>query len=74
MQKMIKGWLNIWLYVIIMISGALIGVLTVKWHDWSMQTKIFAMATALLPLHVMEEWKFPGGFHYMYNIMVKSDL
>ncbi len=73
MQKIFKGWLNIWLYVISLICGAVIGVLIVKWNEWSLQTKIFAFATALLPLHVLEEWRFPGGFHYMYNIMVNSE-
>lgn len=73
MRKINKVWLSVWLYVITLVSGAVIGALIVKWQDWSMQTKIFAFATALLPLHVLEEWRFPGGFHYMYNVMAKSD-
>lgn len=32
------------------------------------------MGTIVLALHVLEEWRFPGGFHYMYNIMKDSDL
>lgn len=72
MKKILKAWLNIWLYVITLISGAVVGATIVKWNDWSLQMKIFALATALLPLHVLEEWRFPGGFHYMYNTMVKS--
>ncbi len=74
MKKVFKAWLNIWLYVITLISGIIIGITIIKWNDWSLQTKIFAFATALLPLHVLEEWRFPGGFHYMYNIMVKSEI
>lgn len=73
MQKILKSWLKIWLYVITLISGGILGALIAKWDSWSMQTKIFAFATALLPLHVLEEWRFPGGFHYMYNLMAKSD-
>lgn len=73
MKKIFKTWLNIWLYVITLISGVVIGAIIIKWSDWSLQTKIFAFATALLPLHVLEEWKFPGGFHYMYNLMAKSE-
>ncbi len=72
MTKFFKAWLNIWLYVITLISGVIIVFTVIKWHDWSLQTKIFAFATALLPLHVLEEWHFPGGFHYMYNIMAGS--
>ncbi len=74
MKKIFKSWLNIWLYVITLISGIIIGITIVMWNVWSFQTKIFAFATALLPLHVLEEWRFPGGFHYMYNIMVKSKI
>ncbi len=73
MRKIFKAWLNIWLYVITAISGVIIGIAAVKRNDWDLQTKIFAFATALLPLHVLEEWRFPGGFHYMYNIMAKSE-
>ncbi len=74
MKKILKAWLNIWLYIITLVSGIIIGVTIIKWNDWSLQTKIFAFATALLPLHVLEEWRFPGGFHYMYNIMAKSEI
>ncbi len=74
MQRIYKAWLTIWLYVITFISGILIGALIMQWNNWSLQTKIFAFATALLPLHVLEEWRFPGGFHYMYNIMTNSEI
>lgn len=73
MKKFTKGWLSCWLYVITGISGVIIGVLISRWGVWPLQTKLFAMATALLPIHVLEEWRFPGGFHYMYNIMDKSE-
>ncbi len=73
MKKIFRTWLNIWLYVITLISGVLIGVTVINRNDWSLQTKVFALATALLPLHVLEEWRFPGGFHYMYNVMAKSE-
>lgn len=62
MKKIFKSWLNIWLYVITLISGIIIGVTVVKWNSWTFQTKIFAFATILLPIHVLEEWHFPGGF------------
>ena len=44
-----------------------------NWSVWNVQTKLFASATALLPIHVLEEWHFPGGFHTMYNLMKGSD-
>lgn len=73
LQKITKIWLSCWLYVIIAISGIIVGLLISNWASWTLQTKLFAIATALLPIHVLEEWRFPGGFHTMYNLMKKSD-
>lgn len=73
MKKIGKFWLSIWLYLMIAVSGAIIGITVCKWREWGLQQKIFAAATALLPLHVLEEWHFPGGFHTMYNLMAGSD-
>ena len=72
-QKVTKGWLSIWLYVILFASGIITGVLVTHWQVWDAGTKLFAMAAALLPIHVMEEWHFPGGFHTMYNLMKDSE-
>lgn len=74
MKNINKLWLSCWLYVMALISGVIIGTLAFKWNDWSWETRLFAMATALLPLHVLEEWRFPGGFHVMYNLMKKSEV
>ena len=41
---------------------------------WHLQTKLFALSTAMLAIHVLEEWRFPGGFHYMYNISQNTSL
>lgn len=72
-QTLTKLWLSCWLYVITLISGIILGVTAAKWNVWDLQTKIFAFATALLPIHVLEEWRFPGGFHTMYNLMAGSE-
>lgn len=72
-QKLTKLWLSCWLYVITLLAGVLFGLLAANWSTWDFGTKIYAFATALLPLHVLEEWRFPGGFHTMYNMMAKSD-
>lgn len=73
MKNITKIWLSCWLYVIIMIAGIILGFLISNRHVWDIGTKLFAMATALLPIHVLEEWHFPGGFHTMYNLMKGSD-
>ncbi len=73
MKKITKLWLSAWTYVMTLIAGIIIGALIFNWNMWSFQMKIFAFATALLPIHVLEEWYFPGGFHTMYNLMQGSD-
>lgn len=72
MKKIGKCWLDLWLYLMILVSGLVIGITICNWPVWSLQQKLFAVATALLPFHVLEEWHFPGGFHTMYNLMAKS--
>ncbi|MEA4911002.1 MAG: HXXEE domain-containing protein [Oscillospiraceae bacterium] len=72
-RKLTALWLSCWLYVITLISGIINGCILSEWAVWDTQTKLFAAATALLPLHVLEEWRFPGGFHTMYNLMKGSD-
>lgn len=68
-----KGWLSCWLYVITATAGVLAGLTAANWHSWDVQTKIYALSAILLPLHVLEEWHFPGGFHTMYNLMAGSE-
>ena len=72
-QKAAKIWLSVWLYVMVLVSGTVIGLLAANWALWDAGTKLFAAATALLPIHVLEEWRLPGGFHTMYNLMKGSD-
>ncbi|MGN1444188.1 MAG: HXXEE domain-containing protein [Acutalibacteraceae bacterium] len=73
MRKLVKGWLSCWTYVITAVAGVLIGLTAANWTEWNLQTKLMALSTALLALHVLEEWYFPGGFHYIYNLMTKSE-
>ncbi len=73
MKKAVKLWLSVWLYLMILVSGIIIGATICNWRVWGLQEKVFAAATALLPFHVLEEWYFPGGFHTMYNLMAKSN-
>ena len=63
-QKLTKLWLSAWLYVITLIAGIILGAVFVNWNVWDLQTKTFAFATALLPLHVLEEWHFPRRLPY----------
>lgn len=45
-------------------------LILIFWNDWSVALKVMAAISALVPVHVVEEWVFPGGFHYQYNTFV----
>lgn len=72
MKRFIRGWLSCWLYVITAIGGFLTALLIINWGTWPVHTKLAVAADISLVLHVLEEWKFPGGFYYMYNLQHKS--
>lgn len=74
MQRFIKSWLSCWLYVITSIGGFLSALLVNNWSIYTLPTKLAIMAIISLVLHVLEEWRFPGGFYYMYNIQHGSDM
>ena len=38
------------------------------WKILSTELKIMGAISALIPIHVIEEWVFPGGFNYQYNL------
>jgi hypothetical protein len=73
-EHITKAWLSCWLYVITGTAGVILGVTISHWNVWTLQTKIYALSAVLLPLHVLEEWHFPGGFHTMYNLMKGTDI
>lgn len=37
-----------------------------------MTVTVIIINAIILPLHVLEEWVVPGGFHYAYNLRKKS--
>ncbi len=68
METLINAWLSIWLYVMVGIGI----ILSVKvWKNrktWDTVNILCTLAVVVLVLHVIEEWVFPGGLHYSYNI------
>lgn len=74
MELIIQGWLSVWLYVMAAITVVL-GVLIWKNRNkWSKLNILCTLAIIVLVLHVLEEWVFPGGLHYSYNISHGSML
>jgi hypothetical protein len=74
MNKVLNFWMKIWLYVMAVGGIILIVLLGVYWTQLDWATRLVYFSVITLPFHVWEEWRFPAGFHYIYNLMQKSDM
>ena len=70
---MLNTWCKkIWLYVMYSIGVVLTILLIANWTNWTVEMKFVVINAIILPLHVFEEWQFPAGFHYQYNLSYHS--
>jgi len=70
---MLNTWCKkIWLYVLYAIGVVMTILLIKNWTNWTFELKFVVINTIILPLHVFEEWQFPAGFHYQYNLTYNS--
>jgi hypothetical protein len=74
MKKVLDFWMKIWLYVMAIGGGILIVLLIISWNQLDWVTRLVYFTVIILPFHVWEEWRFPAGFHYIYNLRKKSDI
>lgn len=74
MEKLINYWLSIWLYVIFLIAIKLVIKVIKNKNIWSKLDIYCTLVIVVLVLHVIEEWVFPGGLHYSYNISHGSSI
>ncbi len=68
MENIINAWLSIWLYVMVGIGIFLAIKIWKNRKVWDKTNILCTLAVIVLVLHVLEEWVFPGGLHYSYNI------
>lgn len=73
MIKLTKVWLRMWLYVICIIGGGLLFLIAYNFHELSFAQISVGMFVVVLVIHVLEEWKLPGGFYYMYNLLFSPE-
>ena len=74
METIINAWLSIWLYVMVAIAIVLGVQIYKNRKTWDKINILCTVAVIVLVLHVLEEWVFPGGLHYSYNIDHGSDI
>lgn len=48
-------------------------VLCIQWDVWTAGQRMFMMMGILIPIHVFEEWWWPAGFHWQYNLVNGSE-
>lgn len=75
MKEILDRWCkDLWIWFILAV-GAVTGLLLVlHWADWPIAVKGGAFTAIIMPLHVLEEWKMPGGLHYIYNETIFGTL
>lgn len=61
-----------WLKCSLLITALMIVLIVVNWNTWSLALKCAATVAALIPVHATEEWIFPGGFAYQYNLFLNK--
>ena len=68
-QKRLDWWCRrAWIKFSCGITAVVMAMILINWRNWSTELKFIASIAALIPIHVVEEWVFPGGFHYQYNV------
>ena len=74
-EKNFNDWCKTaWLKCSLLISALIIVLILINWNAWSTALKCVAAMAALVPIHATEEWIFPGGFAFQYNLFLnKSD-
>ncbi len=73
MRKILIKWCDkLWLMVVYGIGLLLAVMAFLQWNKWNIPKQFLCLLAILLPLHVFEENTFPGGFHYMMNLVQKS--
>lgn len=74
MNKGLSNWADrAWIKFGCTLTAAMTLMILYNWRIWSTDLKVIAAVAALIPVHVIEEWVFPGGFHHHYNALQKSD-
>ena len=73
MIKRLNNWCdNLWIYFMGVLGIGTAIYLVLNWSWLPLGAKAGAFGAIIMPLHVIEEWKLPGGLHYIYNVIFGS--
>ena len=73
MIKRLDNWCdNLWIYFMFVLGIGTAIYLILNWSWLPLGAKAGAFGAIIMPFHVIEEWKHPGGLHYIYNVIFGS--
>ncbi len=68
MVKKLDNWCDINWLIFICVTGVVTAICAaIFWEQMPLGAQGAVFAAVIMPFHVLEEWKFPGGLHYVYN-------
>lgn len=71
MVNKLDKWCNTNWIIFICITGVVTAVLAaIYWNQMPLGAQGAVFVAIIMPFHVLEEWKFPGGLHYFYNVLL----
>ncbi|HZC91698.1 MAG TPA: HXXEE domain-containing protein, partial [Mycobacterium sp.] len=67
--------LKVWLPIMAVLAVVALGYLIVNWSAMTTTHRLSFIGLIVIVAHIHEEERFPGGFGYMFNVLInKSDL
>ncbi|MCD7809336.1 MAG: HXXEE domain-containing protein [Erysipelotrichaceae bacterium] len=71
MVKKLDKWCDINWIIFICVTSVITGVISaIYWNDMPLGAQGAVFVALIMPFHVLEEWKFPGGLHIFYNVLL----
>ncbi len=69
-RKLNKWCDNDWI-LFLCVTGVITSVIAaIFWDKMPLGAQGAVFAALIMPFHVLEEWKFPGGLHHFYNVIL----
>lgn len=71
MIKKLDKWCDIDWILFICVTGVITAATAaIFWDKMPLGAQGAVFVAIIMPFHVLEEWKFPGGLHYFYNVLL----
>ena len=71
MVRKLDKWCDIDWIIFICVTGVITAVCAALfWDNMPLGAQGAVFAAVIMPFHVLEEWKFPGGLHHFYNTLL----